>query len=89
MAHTSSLQAFTKARSALIEEDRGLRRENLIKHLRSEKEIEADAIVSGIRAEEAKTVWTANYPDIPHVFPGMEFLTGAGHSTVSCWFCHS
>ena len=76
MAHLSSLQAFEQARSSLIDEDRGLRRENQIKHLRSEREIQADAIVSQIRAEEAGTVWAVSYPDIPHVFPGMEFLTG-------------
>ena len=71
---------YQSLRSALIDEDRSLRREFLPSNmnLRTDKEIEADRIVRRIRALEAETIWKQDYPSIPHPFPGMEFLTGQG-----------
>lgn len=79
MATTNlSLENYSVHRQALINDDRSLRREFLPSSLahRSQKEAEADRIVREIRTLEAETIWRADYPDIPHPFPGMEFLTG-------------
>lgn len=69
---------YMSQRSSLITEDRSLRREFLSSNLksRSSKEIEADKLIRQIRAHEAETIWKEEYPNIPHAFPGMEFLTG-------------
>ncbi|KAF4578917.1 hypothetical protein EYR36_000726 [Pleurotus pulmonarius] len=68
------LQQYAKAREALIAEDRRLRRDSSRES--SEVELKADKVVRDIRAAEAVSVWWAEHPDIPHPFPGMEFLTG-------------
>lgn len=72
MANT--LEQYAKARQALIAEDRRLRRDSTREP--SEDELKADKVVREIRAAEAVLVWGAEHPDIPHPFPGMEFLTG-------------
>ncbi|KAF8969728.1 hypothetical protein BDZ97DRAFT_1794869 [Flammula alnicola] len=73
---SASISDFQAQRTALIENDRSLRREYLPTNKRSDKEIEADKIVRRIRALEADTIWKEEHPSIPHPFPGMEFLTG-------------
>ncbi|KAH9483880.1 Adenosine deaminase 2-A [Psilocybe cubensis] len=72
----AALSEYHAQRNSLIDADLSLRREYRNLHSRSSKELEADKIMRDIRALEAKTVWTADYPSIPHPFPGMEFLTG-------------
>jgi hypothetical protein len=71
---SDALSQYDASRRELIAQDRGLR----VDHLRSwsDQEKRADEIVRDIRSEEANTVWNADYPNIPHPFPGMEFLTG-------------
>jgi adenosine deaminase CECR1 len=39
-------------------------------------ESEADQIVRRVRADEAVSVWSVQQDEVPHPFPGMEFLTG-------------
>jgi adenosine deaminase CECR1 len=39
-------------------------------------EKKAEEIVRRLRKEEEDTIWSVPYEDIPHPFPGMEFLTG-------------
>ncbi|KAF9532145.1 hypothetical protein CPB83DRAFT_659430 [Crepidotus variabilis] len=74
----TSFQEYQAQREAFIKDDRSLRREFLPANLnlRTSKEAEADRIVREIRALEEKTIWREDYTDIPHPFPGMEFLTG-------------
>jgi len=77
MAASCSLSEYESQRASLIDEDRSLRREfSVYASLKSDKEVEADRIVRKIRALEAETIWKDDYPNIPHPFPGMEFLTG-------------
>jgi len=77
MAASCSLSEYESQRASLIDEDRSLRREfSVYTSLKSDKEVEADRIVRKIRALEAETIWKDDYPNIPHPFPGMEFLTG-------------
>jgi len=71
----SDIQDYLSRRAALIQEDRSLRRENKLLQSLTEKEAAADKIVRRIRAEEAASVWGVEHDDIPHLFPGMEFLT--------------
>lgn len=79
----TSLAEYHARRRTLIDADLSLRREYLTSHLRSAKEVEADTILRDIRVLEASTIWTADYPSIPHPFPGMEFLTGVSISLLS------
>ncbi len=72
----ASAEDYLKSRDALITEDRSLRRDHQAASIRSSLEIKADEIVRKIRAEEASTIWKEDHPEIPHPFPGMEFLTG-------------
>lgn len=72
---TLDLTAYQEARTALIREDRYLRRDMHIKH--SDAEEKADQIIRDIRTEEASTIWMQEHDSILHPFPGMEFLTGA------------
>ncbi|KAF9445430.1 Metallo-dependent hydrolase [Macrolepiota fuliginosa MF-IS2] len=67
---------YLEQRVSLINADRELRRDWSNLQTRSVLEKEADEIVRSIRAEEAASVWKEEHPDIPHPFPGMEFLTG-------------
>ena len=74
MSLEQSITEYNEKRRELIADDRSLRLDSQRKY--SATELEADRIVRSIRAQEAETVWSADYPDIPHPFPGMEFLTG-------------
>ncbi|KAG2116595.1 Metallo-dependent hydrolase [Suillus discolor] len=67
------LADYLQRREKLIAEDRALR----IDHVRanySAAEIKADKVVRSIRAKEAVSVWGVDHEDIPHPYPGMEFL---------------
>ncbi|KAK7033986.1 hypothetical protein VNI00_012415 [Paramarasmius palmivorus] len=69
------LAQYNLKRDELIRADRASR----LDHLRASllpAEQEADQVIRRIRAIEANSIWTADYPSIPHPFPGMEFLTG-------------
>ncbi|KAJ8473573.1 hypothetical protein ONZ45_g16248 [Pleurotus djamor] len=70
----STVEEYAQARAALVAEDRRLRRDH--NYAPTEREEAADRVIRAIRAKEATTVWGAEHPDIPHPFPGMEFLTG-------------
>ena len=74
MSLEQSITEYNEKRRELIADDRSLRLDS--QHKYSATELEADRIVRSIRAQEAEAVWSADYPDIPHPFPGMEFLTG-------------
>ncbi|KAF5358069.1 hypothetical protein D9756_001350 [Leucocoprinus leucothites] len=71
---------YLKQREELIDADRALRRDRLFAESSSalKLEREADKVVRRIRAEEAVGVWKEDHLDVPHPFPGMEFLTGKG-----------
>ncbi|KAG1814900.1 Metallo-dependent hydrolase [Suillus variegatus] len=67
------LADYLQRREKLIAEDRALR----IDHVRanySAAEIKADKVVRSIRAKEAVSVWGVDHENIPHPYPGMEFL---------------
>jgi adenosine deaminase CECR1 len=76
MTPSADVEEYMKQRNALIQDDRKLRREYNTTRLRSSLEVKADVIIRKIRAKEAATIWTEDHLDIPHPFPGMEFLTG-------------
>ena len=69
-----SLSDYQAERNALIEADRALR----VDHVRPSTSLErqADQIVRRIRAGDAESVWSVQQDEVPHPFPGMEFLTG-------------
>ncbi|KAG6909610.1 hypothetical protein DXG01_016392 [Tephrocybe rancida] len=69
----TSVETYRIARTALIKDDRSLRRDRQ-EHV--DAEVRADQIVRDIRAAEASTIWAQEHEAIPHLFPGMEFLTG-------------
>lgn len=75
MSPSSDLAKHEKDRAALISEDRSLRGDHANAAI-TPTEIKADALVRELRDAEAVSVWAAEYDDIPHPFPGMEFLTG-------------
>ncbi|KAL0946743.1 hypothetical protein HGRIS_012921 [Hohenbuehelia grisea] len=75
MTNSAELDKYHAEREALIAEDRALRRDHT-RHAPSDAEARADQVIRNIRAEEAATIWKAEYPDILHPFPGMEFLNG-------------
>ncbi|KAK7467373.1 hypothetical protein VKT23_004430 [Stygiomarasmius scandens] len=66
---------YLKQREELINHDRALRADHKRDPL-SPAETIADQFIRKLRATEASTIWSADYPSIPHPFPGMEFLTG-------------
>ncbi|KAK0503573.1 hypothetical protein EDD18DRAFT_636779 [Armillaria luteobubalina] len=72
----TELADYEAKRKELISKDRSLRLDVLAQDQLSALEIEADGLMRSIRAAEAESVWSADYPSIPHPFPGMEFLTG-------------
>ncbi|KAK0483972.1 hypothetical protein IW261DRAFT_1675753, partial [Armillaria novae-zelandiae] len=72
----TELADYEAKRKELITKDRSLRLDVLDEDKLSALEIEADGLMRSIRAAEAESVWSADYPSIPHPFPGMEFLTG-------------
>ncbi|KAF9265607.1 Metallo-dependent hydrolase [Marasmius fiardii PR-910] len=71
----STLEQYNAKREELIKLDRGSRRDHQVTTL-SAAEAEADQVIRSIRAAEATSIWSLDYPSIPHPFPGMEFLTG-------------
>ncbi|THU84805.1 Metallo-dependent hydrolase [Dendrothele bispora CBS 962.96] len=70
-----SLADYAKEREELISLDRALRADHRREPL-SPTEVLADKVIRDVRMAEASSIWTAEYPSIPHPFPGMEFLTG-------------
>ncbi|EGO21083.1 hypothetical protein SERLADRAFT_417493 [Serpula lacrymans var. lacrymans S7.9] len=71
-----SLEEYAAKRAALMKTDRGFRIDHAKSASESATEIEADRIIRQIREIEAKSIWSAEHDNIPHPFPGMEFLTG-------------
>ncbi|KZS88375.1 adenosine deaminase-related growth [Sistotremastrum niveocremeum HHB9708] len=77
-AQSESLDAYLKARRELIAEDRGLRSDGAaIAHMSGLEEL-AEQNIRALRKKEIDNVWKAEHDAIPHVFPGMEFLTARG-----------
>ncbi|KAH7908872.1 Metallo-dependent hydrolase [Hygrophoropsis aurantiaca] len=72
----SSLDEYSTNRAALIAEDRALRVDHARAATHTTAELQADAIVRRIRKEEEEAIWAKEHDDVPHPFPGMEFLTG-------------
>lgn len=71
-----AIDDYLQDRTNLINEDRALRTDcDIAKHF-SSAELRADRVVRAIRAKEAQTLWGVEHEDVPHPFPGMEFLTG-------------
>ncbi|EPQ58065.1 adenosine deaminase-like growth [Gloeophyllum trabeum ATCC 11539] len=70
-----SVGEYLSKRDAFINDERSLRREHARLNALSDAEAQADTVVRQIRADEAKTIWTDDNENMPHVFPGMEFLT--------------
>jgi hypothetical protein len=70
------LDEYNRKRTQLIADDRALRVDTVNGDRFSEKSRQADAILRRIREEEAKSIWAVEHEDVPHPFPGMEFLTG-------------
>ncbi|KAG2147217.1 Metallo-dependent hydrolase [Suillus cothurnatus] len=67
------LADYLQRRDELIAEDRALR----IDHVRanySVAELKADEVVRTIRAKEEVSVWAVDHENVPHPYPGMEFL---------------
>ena len=76
-----ALEAYMTSRADLIAEERSRRRDSTYATNFSTAEKQADIIIRQIRKEEADTIWNAEHENIPHVFPGMEFLTGGWNSS--------
>lgn len=70
------LDEYHCKRTQLIADDRALRVDAVNGDRFSEKSRQADAILRRIREEEAKSIWAVEHEEVPHPFPGMEFLTG-------------
>jgi hypothetical protein len=71
-----ALDDYLRDRIDLINEDRALRTDcDITKHF-SSAELQADQVVRAVRIQEAETIWGVEHDDVPHPFPGMEFLTG-------------
>jgi adenosine deaminase CECR1 len=70
----ADIQDYFSRRVALIQEDRSLRRENDLLLSLTANESAADKIVRRIRAKEEVSVWGVEHDEVPHIFPGMEFL---------------
>ncbi|KAJ8581397.1 Metallo-dependent hydrolase [Rhizopogon salebrosus TDB-379] len=67
------LADYLQRREKLIAEDRALR----VDHVRANytaAELKADDVVRAIRTREADSVWGVEREDVPHPYPGMEFL---------------
>ncbi|KZT26495.1 adenosine deaminase-related growth [Neolentinus lepideus HHB14362 ss-1] len=71
----SSIHEYIAKREAFINDERTLRREHARLKACSDVEAQADRIIRKIRKEEALTIWSEESDSIPHIFPGMEFLT--------------
>ncbi|OAX42024.1 adenosine deaminase-related growth [Rhizopogon vinicolor AM-OR11-026] len=72
----TSLDEYHRERAQLIADDRALRIDTVNGERFSENARRADEIVRRIRKEEAKSIWAVDHNEVPHPFPGMEFLTG-------------
>ena len=70
------IDTYQRSRSSLISEERSLRRDVEWISRATPNELRADAIIRGLRAKEASSVWGKEHPDLPNLYPGMEFLTG-------------
>jgi adenosine deaminase CECR1 len=72
----TSLDEYHRERAQLIADDRALRIDAVNAERFTEIARRADEIVRRIRQEEAKSIWAVEHDEVPHPFPGMEFLTG-------------
>ena len=72
----SDIELYLNQRAQLIREDRARRVDHEKLDNLSPAEVQAEKLVRDIRKEEAISVWGAQHDEIPHPFPGMEFLTG-------------
>lgn len=70
-----SVVEYEAERNLLISQDRAWRADKCRGPL-TDVEITADAAMRKLRAAEAESVWGAEHLNVPHVFPGMEFLSG-------------
>ena len=78
--------SYLSARANLIAEERALRRDFQYLHTASEDELKADQIIRSIKLEESVNIWNVDHPDVPNVFPGMEFLSGGYYrATIHRW----
>ena len=69
------LAGYLQRREKLIADDRALRLDRVRANYTA-AELKADEAVRAIRAREAISVWGAERDDVPHPYPGMEFLNG-------------
>ncbi|OJA17830.1 hypothetical protein AZE42_03322 [Rhizopogon vesiculosus] len=67
------LADYLQRREKLIAEDRALRVDR-IRANHTAAELKADEVVRNIRTREAVSVWGVEGGDVPHPYPGMEFL---------------
>jgi adenosine deaminase CECR1 len=72
----TSLDEYHRERAQLIADDRALRIDAVNGVHFSDNARRADEIVRRIREAEAKSIWAVEHDEVPHPFPGMEFLTG-------------
>ncbi|KLO10537.1 adenosine deaminase-related growth [Schizopora paradoxa] len=72
---SNDLEVYLTARTALITEERSIRRDFKELAKATEDELHADQIVRAIKLEEAKSIWAVDHPDTPNVFPGMAYLS--------------
>ena len=70
------MEAYHKQREDLIRQDRALRVDSRITVAADDVRKRAENIVSKVEIAEGKAIWEKSHEGIPHVFPGMEFLTG-------------
>lgn len=82
MSSPPALDDYLRDRINVINEDRALRTDCDITKRFSSAELQADQVVRAIRIQEAETIWGVEHDDVPHPFPGMEFLTGP-HSFIN------
>ena len=71
-----ALEAYRVSKAELLSTERSLRRDFRYWTNLDATEKQAEALVRRIRTEEAGSIWGGKHDDIPHLFPGMEFLTG-------------
>lgn len=71
----TNLDTYLNDRENLIKRDKALRVDAIKLDNLSKTEAAAEEIVRAMRAEEAVSVWAADYSNLEHPFPGMEFLT--------------
>jgi adenosine deaminase CECR1 len=76
MSAVAVLEMYNRQRLEFIQDDRS-RRRDLTQHANvTNAEAIAERVFRDLRAAEAVAVWAAEHKDVPHPFPGMEFLTG-------------